>query len=344
MRHHKLISVLVLAAAGCSVSNDDAGAIDGVTDVPDRPTNELVDPVDPTRDGGGYGILIFDTTSSMNTIRDATGNTRCYDAQIMAHGIINTFFDPDGKDGDGIAIWAFANNGSNTDDVQPTSTGYYSDAASAIAAVNSLTCLGTTPLADALCKGLNGDGETFTINPMLDEMFILTDGYEDASNGVCSGPSGSLFTPGTWQNNVLLEMFATGIRVDVRYWVNPTILLQPETVDSFTFGEEEPYDPFAEELEIVADVEGVPLGQFDQLQGEPGAAAGGHHEGMGICGVACRELALFEEMAVESGGSWGVVADDDNRYPSEGRIDPEEGPVHPPSKPAPPQLEGEVAF
>ena len=34
-----------------------------------------------------------------------------------------------------------------------------------------------TPLADALCKGVNGDGETFTINPMLDQMFVLTDGF-----------------------------------------------------------------------------------------------------------------------------------------------------------------------
>jgi len=338
MRHNKLISVLVLAAAGCSVSNDDAGAIDGVTEAPDRPTNELVELADPTRDGGGYGILIFDTTSSMNTIRDATGNTRCYDAQIMAQGIINEFFDPDGNDGDGIAIWAFANNGSTSDDVQPTSTGYYTDATSAITAVNGLSCGGSTPLADALCKGLNGDGETFTINPMLDEMFILTDGYEDNSNGACSGPSGSIFTAGTWQNKVLLEMFATGIRVDVRYWVNPTLLLQPESIDSLAF-EQEPYDPAAEELEIVADVEGVPVSQIDQLQGDANTSALNEVEE----GVAGRELRLFEEMAKESGGSWGVVADDDHNYPSVGSIDPEGGPVHPP-KPGPPPLEGEVAF
>lgn len=355
MRHHSVISMLVLAAAGCSASEGDVELLDSpdATELSRSAADELVNEQDPELSGGGYGVLLFDTTSSMNTVRSSTGNTRCYDGKTMARGMINDFFNPARFNGDGLAIWGFTNNPYANDDVQPTLTGYYSDAASAITAVNALSCAGSTPLADALCKGVNGDGETFTISPMLDMMFIVTDGLENNSNGACSGPSGSTTTPGTWQYNVLAEMLSTGIRVDTRYWVNPTALAAPASIDSFAAAEDEPFDPSLEELQIAADIEELSPEKIDQLLGananaaagaeEPGAEAGGAVV-QPDCDVTCQELGLFEAMALQSGGTWGVVKDDDVHYPVEDTVDPPTGPVHPAEAPPPaiPAVDAEV--
>ena len=54
------------------------------------------------------------------------------------------------------------------------------------------------------------------------------------------------------------------------------------------------------------------------------------------CGVACQELGLFRAMAEQSGGTWGVVKDDDGSYPLEDTTDPDTGPVHPAHLPAEP--------
>lgn len=347
MRHDRLISILLLAMVGCSASEGDVELLDSpdATELSRSIADELTDELDPDRSGGGYGVLVFDTTSSMNTVRSSTGNTRCYDGKVMARGMINDFFNPLRFNGDGLAIWGFTNNPYASDDVQPTLTGYYTDATSAIAAVNGLSCNGSSPLADALCKGVNGDGETFTINPMLDQMFVVTDGFENNSNGTCSGTSGSTTTPGTWQYKVIQQMLATGIRVDTRYWVNPTALASPDSIDSFAAAEDEPFDPSLEELQIVADIEELSPAKIDQLMGantasgaEPAAESGAIVKPE--CDVTCQELALFEAMAVQSGGTWGVVKDDDAHYPIEDTVDPATGPVHPTD--APPPVDGPV--
>src|SRR5262245_57398459 len=138
MRHVGLISILLLAAAGCSAS-DGADLFDRPgSERPGADADELIDELEPTRDGGGYGILLFDTTSSMNTVRPTTGHTRCADAKVMARAYIDDFFNPAKIDGDGIAIWGFTNNPSTDDDVQPVTGGYYNSAFSAKAAVNGL--------------------------------------------------------------------------------------------------------------------------------------------------------------------------------------------------------------
>jgi hypothetical protein len=332
MRIDRLVSILVLATVGCSASGDDMDLLDppSGTERPRAVADELTDDLDGVENGGGYGILLVDTTSSMNTIRPSTGNTRCEDAKTMARGMITDFFDPTKYDGDGIAIWGFTNDPTESDDVQPTITGYYSDAVSAKNAVNALSCQGNSPLADALCKGVNGDGETFTINPMLDYLFILTDGVENNSDGPCEGPSGSSGTMGTWQYNVIQEMLATGIRVDTRYWVNPTLLESPDSIDSFAAAEDEPFDPSLEELQLVADIEELPQAKLDQLVAANDPAA---NDTDAKCDVTCEELALFEQIAKASGGTWGVVKDDDANYPLEDTVDPVTGPVHPDPKP-----------
>lgn len=344
MRHDKLVSVLVLAIVGCSASGDDMDLLDAHT-ASERPpgvADELIDDVDPAENGGGYGIILVDTTSSMNSIRPSTGNTRCEDAKTMARGVITDFFDPTKYDGDGIAIWGFTNDPSASDDVQPTITGYYNDAVSAKNAVNALSCQGNSPLADALCKGVDGDGETFTINPMLDYLFILTDGVESSSDGACAGPSGSPTTTGTWQYNVLQKMLTTGIRVDTRYWVNPTVLDNPISIDSFAAAEDEPYDASLEELQLVADIEELPQAKLDQLMAANDPAAGSDAPSDAKCDVTCQELELFEQLAKVSGGTWGVVADDDAEYPIEDTVDPVTGPKHPEDTKPPATPEGEA--
>ncbi len=333
---------------GCSAEGIDVESFDphgaGAAELPPSAADALAGDRDPTRDGGGYGILLFDTTSSMSTVRSTTGNTRCHDGKIMAHGIINDFFNPARVDGDGIAIWAFRNNPTASDDVQPTITGYYIDAASAIAAVDALSCEGSSPLADSLCKGSNGDGETFAIDPVPNHLYIVTDGYEDNSDGPCAGPSGSYVTPGTWQYKAMAEMVSTGVRVHTRYWVDPTFLASPETIDSFA-AEGEPSDPTLEELQLVADIEELPPATIDRLMNESnaaGEAAGGEKPADG-CGVACQELGLFAELAKISGGTWGIVKDDDPSYPLEDTVDPDSGPVHPKLGTATPVAEVEEA-
>ncbi|MCA9709903.1 MAG: VWA domain-containing protein [Myxococcales bacterium] len=318
----------------------------GVTEPPPGTVDELVDEVDPQADGGtgDYGILLFDTSSSMNTVRPSTGNTRCYDARIMARGIIYDFFDPDIIDGVGLAIWAFSNNSSTSDDVQPTMVGYYTDEPTAIAAVNALTCNGSTPLADAMCKGLQGDGETFTVDPAHNRMYILTDGLEDNSNGECSGSSGSVTTPGTWEYKVMAMMTSTGIRIDTRYWIDPELLYSKQAIDSLAY-DDAPHDPIDEVL-IVADVEGLPPHKVDQLMLDADPSAVEETTGVAeaepqpqplpkpVCDLTCQELSFFEALALESGGSWGVVSDSDGNYPVESTIDPVSGPVQPEIAPA----------
>lgn len=329
MRHTRLTLSFVLLAAGCTADDESAELLEpAIPEIPQGP-EELVDDRDPTAEGGGYGILLFDTTSSMTTTRSSTGNTRCQDAKVMAQGIIKDFFDPTLIDGDGIAIWGFTNVTQTDDDVQPTITGYYTDEATAIAAVQGLSCSGSTPLADALCKGIYGDGETFIIDPMVDRLFILTDGFEDNSDGPCSGPSGSVDTPGTWQSNVILEMAATGMKVDTRYWVDPTLLMSEASIDSLA---DEPFDPSAQELQIVADAEGLPQATVDRLASEGGTASAAMPvpgEVAKECDTTCYELAFFKELAAMSNGSWGVVADDDIDYPVENTTDPDTGPKQP---------------
>lgn len=346
MRHKKIMSILVLAVAGCTVSDDlnsyDRGFLldpfDEQSDIDEHP-NELIDSIDPQSEGGGggYGILLVDVTGSMNAVRVATGNTRCHDARTMAQGVIAEFFDPARISGDGLAVWAFTNDSANdddndgdpgeADDVQPVAVGYYTDEASATAAIAGLTCGGSTPLADAMCKALNGDGETFTLSPLPDQLFILTDGTDDSSDGPCSGLSGSTTTPGSWQSKVFAEMTATGVTVDTRYWIDPIHLLSPESVDSFAI-DQEPGEPPSSGLPLVADAGDPSAAMVDQLadgapNGEPITQQG--------CDDSCEELALCTAMADESGGSCGVVSDDSNSYPLDDCIDPHEGPVPPPS-------------
>lgn len=345
MRHDGLITILVLAAAGCSASGNDVDAFDRLdpSEISRTAADELTDDLDPTLTGGGYGLLIFDTTSSMNTVRPSTGNARCVDAKSMARGIITDFFNPAKVDGDGIALWGFTNDPSTSDDVQPTITGYYTDAVSAKNAVNTLSCNGSSALADALCKGVNGDGESFTIAPLLDQMYIVTDGIESTSNGACAGPSGSTSTPGTWQANVLAQMLATGIRVDTRYWVDPTLLASPDAIDSFTAAEDEPYDPALEELQLVADIEELSPAAADRLINAGGGGTSGELP-KPPCDVTCQELGLFATIAQLSGGTWGVVKDDDGQYPLESTIDPPTGPVHPKPKVPPVAIPAEQAL
>lgn len=337
MRHDKLTyALLLLLTAGCSVPSDgeDSLELPAVSETPPSAVEALVDDPDPTAEGGGYGILLIDTTSSMTTVRSSTGNTRCYDAKVMAESIINDFFDPSGIDGDGLAVWGFVNTTQTTDDVQPAMTDYFTDAASAIDSLAGFSCAGgSTPLADAMCKGLNGDGETFIIDPMLDWLFILTDGFENSSDGPCAGPSGSTETPGTWQYNVIGQMAATGIRVSVRYWLYPELAWDVGTIDALADGD---HDPSTEELLLVADVEELPSSTVDALMAAAdgtSAAEAPQPTAEQDCDSTCQELAMFEVLAVESGGSWGIVTDDDPNYPRTDAIDPDTGPVHPSPEP-----------
>ena len=323
MRSKQLAIILTTTIAGCTASDDfDTFDENYAEQLPgdDAAIEELVADERPLATAGDYAVLLVDLTGSMLTIR-STGNTRCTDAKIMAEGAVNEFFD---KGGAGFALWGFRTSGSTSDDVQETSTGYFTTREEALNAVSSLlNCSGSTPLADALCKGINGDGEFFTLSPLPDQLVVLTDGLENSSNGPCSGPSGggNVFTPGTWENNVFFEAFARGIRIEPRYWLAPTILASQATIDDFAAADE---DDRVTELQIVADAEGVPMETMLGL-------AGGTQVMSTNCNNSsiCADLQFFSDLAYYTGGQFGIVTDDNTEYPTSDALDPASGPTEP---------------
>lgn len=326
MRIQSCFLGIVTILGGCMASEGN----DGFEDLAELALDE--DEVDDLTDharhqqSGPYGVLLFDRTGSMSVIRSATGNSRCEDAKTMARGAILEFFSPI-VNGSGLAIWGFRTSGSYADDIIPTSsTGYFTNAADALAVIDGLSCSGSTPLADAMCKGLAGDGETLTLSPPPNRMIVLTDGYENTSNGPCSGASGGTFTAGTWQNKVLMEAISRGIRVDARFWASPTILQMTASVDDLTLGgdaQRDRLDAVREELELIADAEDLPAATMDALMNQVDAT-------QSTCDQACQELLFFTDVTAFTGGVVGVVSDDNPNYPAQDAVDPPSGPVPPP--------------
>lgn len=268
-----LVPVLVCAAGL-------AACLDGEVPTPDdtaRETGEIsTEEVDHQ-----YAVILIDRTGSMRA-RRADGETRCSDAVTQARTAAETFFRD--RDGRGVAFWLF----NTAIGIQQVGTGYYPDitqASDALASLDREGCLsGTaTQLADALCRVVNGfaDGKPALVPPP-GNLYVETDGMENASQGSCRGPSGPWNAPGTWQHNVFLAMFYSDIRTYTEHWVPSADISQ--------------------------------LGDSPAIDVETGEPVPGIVPNATCSTQAACESAMFGQLAFWTGGLYGVVADSDLAY------------------------------
>jgi|GEM_PF-2378431 len=148
-----------------------------------------------------YMAVVLDRTGSMTQTR-STGNTRGEDALAAAKtGVVN-FFDkvPNGR----VVVTTFASSNFNY-----LTSGFVgeAEALAALDTLNGQTCTGNTRLADAIqifCDYLETNAPTAPQDYRI--MAVYTDGDENSSTGICSGPDSTIGPPpagnystGSWQ-------------------------------------------------------------------------------------------------------------------------------------------------
>lgn len=183
---------------------------------------------------GPLGLILIDRTGSMSAIRPSTGHSRCADALAQAHTQLSDFAT---KGVNSFAVWTFAGTS-----VTRLTAGYVSQAL-ASTAIDTLTpdgCLPDTPLAYAMCAAAQDLGQTRSSSSEVAWLGVSTDGGENNSAGSpllaigntnCSGSTGDITTPGTWENNVdnYIKTTIGNIKVDNTYWINPALLTSLRT-------------------------------------------------------------------------------------------------------------------
>jgi len=178
-----------------------------------------------------HEIILLDRTASMQTTRQATGNTRCFDALDTAKMDVDNFFNTHSA-GSSLAVWSFTlTHAPNTGTHIDLTGGFLTDAITAKAALSSnldgVACDGWTPLAEAMCDAVDALTAAFPDAP--DQARILaisSDGDENFSAGQCSGMgslSGSTcddtdpFDLGSWQQLACDRIVGNAI-AQVRFW------------------------------------------------------------------------------------------------------------------------------
>lgn len=164
-------------------------------------------------------LVLLDRTGSMNTVRERTQHTRCFDALERAKQDVEEFFaaNPLGE----VAVWTFRRPG-------PTAhTAGFVDRDTAIAALNSpavVLCSNFTPLAESMCAAVDalvaGLPNAYPTELVL---AVSSDGVENDSDGECFGP-GSVagtecgqYDAGSWQQLVCDKVLGHSV-VMARYW------------------------------------------------------------------------------------------------------------------------------
>ena len=167
--------------------------------------------------------VVIDRTGSMTV--GSTSVDRCTAAEQRAISTIQDFQNrhPSGR----VMVMTFAGNSSNT-----LTSGYVAPA-DAINAVNSAgPCSGLTPLADAICTAIDSL-EQNAAPGTIKELAFLTDGGENNSFGVCSGPSSvsstAPYDPGSWHANVRNRALAGDVTVTVDYYGSTVRTIDIET-------------------------------------------------------------------------------------------------------------------
>ncbi|MBJ6765265.1 VWA domain-containing protein [Myxococcaceae bacterium JPH2] len=167
-----------------------------------------------------YGLILLDRSGSMTAIRKATGNSRCKDAKKQSLLQLENMFDPNIGNRTRVAVVSFAGT------VVTKLTIGYVDKATAKAALDALgdeTCSGGTPLADAMCFSIDYLAAQDPGNST--SMYVATDGEENASTGVCSGPSGDpVLNTSSWPYKVYAKATASLVKMDTAYWTGSSVL------------------------------------------------------------------------------------------------------------------------
>jgi hypothetical protein len=226
----------------------------------------------------------------MNTIRPATLNTRCHDAlaQALSDATVFNILYPAGE----IAVFTF--NGAGEAGVHDITGGFVAPVAAiaAIAALPDDDCAGNTPLADAICIGVEQLLECAGADYY--ELAISSDGLENSSDGVCDGPEDASGVPpydfGSWQAHAYQAIEGSGIVVNVRHWdaFNPS----PVT------GSNDPEETAAFYMALTAVSGGLytPIDDEDPLPLPIGACC--------LPDGTCQESVLVAECINILGGEW----------------------------------------
>ncbi len=265
-----------------------------------------------------HEIVLLDRTGSMNALRQATGNTRCFDALETAKMDVDNFFDSHSA-GSSLAVWTFAGNG-------PTDLtgGFVTDANTANAALATLdmiSCSGSTPLAESMCDAV--DAMTAAFPGVPDKARILavsSDGDENFSDMNCNGPNSvagmtcGSFDPGSWQQLVCTKMVGNGV-AQVRFWgaFGPPNVKTSRTIDPETATLRSASIPDTVFFQALADATG---GSLVVLDDSPPPVTGPSIFGViGACCLpdgTCQEPITEAECAVLNGthqGDASVCAD-----------------------------------
>ncbi len=175
-----------------------------------------------------HEIILLDRTGSMAATRQASGNTRCFDALETAKMDVDNFFNTHSA-GSSLAVWIFADTVFN-----PTlppidlTGGFVLDADTAKAALannlDGVACAGSTPLAESMCDAI--DALTAAFPSVPDKARILavsSDGDENTSDMNCVGPNSVAgmscggFDSGSWQQLVCNKIIGNSV-AQVRFW------------------------------------------------------------------------------------------------------------------------------
>jgi hypothetical protein len=159
-----------------------------------------------------YGIVLIDRTGSMMTPR-ATGKSRCEEALGVAKKKVDDFFSLGGSQ---IAVWTFS--GSSTSSI---TSGYVSavQAKNAIGMLDPNGCGPVTPLAQAICQGIDElkASHPSTTSARSNVLAVITDGGENASTGPCSGTDGPDDDTNSWRYKVLVRAMTKKVVLDTDY-------------------------------------------------------------------------------------------------------------------------------
>lgn len=178
--------------------------------------------------------------------------------------------------GNALAVWTFS--GSSVVNI----TGGYVGSGSAKAAILELSpegCSGVTPLADALCQAADALN---SFAPAKNIMTFLTDGGENSSVGPCQGNSNGITDSGSWQ-------YKARERINSYF---PYVQINPQFWSGDTFVSLSGVDP-----ETGAKVQSLTASL------------------MGCSSTEQCDHEFFLYAAVDSGGTYDLIKDNDDQYP-----------------------------
>ncbi len=212
-----LIAVIAVPDDGNGNPGTLSGGIGSVTYI-DADTGVWETPAGGSVNGGPANpgkLILLDRTGSMNIVKP-NGMLLCDEAFFHANQelIVYSLTEPNGL----VSVWTFEGNA-------PTDVtgGWVSPAQAQVDLAPFNSCSGATPLAETICSGV--DEVLCRFAAEASEMLIITDGEENNSDGMCSGPASIGLPPppgnydaGSWHQKVYDKVIASGIPTTTWLW------------------------------------------------------------------------------------------------------------------------------